>query len=63
MRFNLNQLYFKSVTERFSLDLHSFSETLPLPKYSVAIKNIYESAVKDIEKLYKKVEDESYRKI
>lgn len=54
----LNQSYLKTASERLQLDLHS---PLGLNSISiassVAIKGVYESAVNDIENIYRKVEN------
>lgn len=55
----LNQSYLKTVSGHLRSDLHSLSglDSISMAS-SVAIKGIYESAVNDIENLYKEVVDE-----
>lgn len=55
----LNQSYLKSISERFQTDFHALSGAYSASMISsVAIKRVYESAVKDIEILYKEFADE-----
>jgi len=55
----MNQPYLKAASEHLRSDLHSLSglDSISMAS-SVAIKGIYESAVNDIENLYKEVVDE-----
>ncbi|TXL61108.1 hypothetical protein FHP05_13575 [Cerasibacillus terrae] len=55
----LNQSYLKTTSEHLQSNLHPLSELNSISiASSVAINRVYESAVNDIENLYRKVADE-----